>query len=74
MRHIVYSTASMNALAEGDSVGAALHAATRQRIPTEFLVVASVETDAPLHHLDILPDAATIVWRGANELARQFRA
>lgn len=75
IRFIAYSTASMNALAEGSNVGEALaNAEPSTKGSTDFIVVAQVRTKDALHRLDILPPKAVIVWRGQNELAQRFRA
>lgn len=75
VRFIAYSTASMNALAEGDTADEALARATAaNQINDEFLVVAKLRTRAALHQLDVLPRTAEIVWRGSNDLAQRFRA
>lgn len=70
-RYIAYSMASCNALAEGETIE---EARTRADGDPDFLVVASVRTTAPLHHLDILPADAAIMWRGQNPLAQRYRA
>lgn len=75
VRFIAYSTASMNALAEGQSVAEALaRAEVHTKSDNDFMVVAQVRSKDALEHLDILPRKAIIVWRGANELAQRFRA
>jgi hypothetical protein len=74
-RFVAYSTASMNALAEGGSVDEALARAERHTNgDNEFLVVAQVRSKDALDRLDILPAKAVIIWRGMNELAQRFRA
>lgn len=73
-RLIAYSTASMNALAEGVTIEEALaHAAPDAKGDLDFIVVAEVASTAPLRDLDSLPRQAVIVWRGANDLAQTFR-
>ena len=74
-RFIAYSLASMNALAEGDTARIAIERATAaHQINDEFLVVAIIKSNAPLHFLDVLPPNAEIVWRGSNDSAQRFRA
>ncbi len=75
VRFIAYSTASMNALSEGQSVVEALaRAEPHTNGNNEFLVVAQIRSKDALHRLDILPAKAVIIWRGENELAQRFRA
>ena len=75
IRFIAYSTASMNALAQGETAEEALdRAITEYQINTEFLIIAKLRTRAALHELDVLPRSAEIVWRGLNDLAQRFRA
>lgn len=65
VRFVAYSTASMNALAEGTNVAEALANAERHtKGDNEFLVVAQVRSKDALHRLDILPPKAVILWRG----------
>lgn len=72
-RHIAYSTASMNALAEGDSIDEALSRASGASPDRDFLVVVTIETDTPLYDLDSIPAGCPVVWRGQNELAQRYR-
>jgi hypothetical protein len=75
VRFIAYSTASMNALSEGTTIAQALERAEMHTHgDNDFIVVAQLRSKDALHHFDILPRKAVIVWRGVNELAQRFRA
>jgi hypothetical protein len=74
VRFIAYSTASMNALSEGQSVAEALaRAEPHTKGNNEFIVVAQIRSKDALDRFDVLPRKVIIVWRGENDLAQRFR-